>query len=72
ATAAASEPLELQPWLGQHRRIEATLRSLPTGAQGRRLKRALLDLIEDIASEQRIPVTAGFLDLRRRVLNGEL
>lgn len=72
AVAAAAEPLELQPWLAQHRRIEATLRSLPTGAQGRRLKRALLDLIEDIAAEQRIPVTAGFVDLRRRVLNGEL
>ena len=54
------------------RRIEATLRSLPSGAQGRRLKRALLDLIEDIAAEQRIAVTAGFVDLRRRVLNGEL
>lgn len=72
ATAAAAEPLELQPWLGQQRRIEATLRSLPSGAQGRRLKRALLDLIEDIAAEQRIPITAGLVDLRRRVLNGEL
>jgi hypothetical protein len=39
---------------------------------GRRLKRALLNAIEDVAVEHAVSLHAGFFELRRRVLAGEL
>jgi transcriptional regulator with XRE-family HTH domain len=59
-------------FLADHARIEAALRALPGGDDGRRLKRALLNAIEDLAIERGLVLDAGFFDLRRRVLHQEL
>ena len=63
---------DLQPWLADARYAERTMRSLPGGPSGRRLKRALLDLLEDAAAERRLKLSPAFAELRRKVLNDEL
>jgi transcriptional regulator with XRE-family HTH domain len=52
--------------------LVATLRTLPTGDEGRRLKRALLNAVEDLALEASRPLPADYSDIRHRVLAGEL
>ena len=52
--------------------VEATLRTLPNGDEGRELKRNLLNRLEDLALERHVALPAAFFDLRRRVLAGEL
>ena len=52
--------------------LGATLRTLPAGDAGRRLKRALLNAVEDLAVEAAQPLPADFPEIRRRVLAGEL
>jgi transcriptional regulator with XRE-family HTH domain len=52
--------------------VEATLRTLPNGDDGRELKRNLLNRLEDLALERNVALPAAFFDLRRRVLAGEL
>jgi transcriptional regulator with XRE-family HTH domain len=59
-------------YLGDSSRLAATLRTLPAGDAGRRLKRALLNALEDLAVEAAQPLPAEFADIRRRVLAGEL
>jgi transcriptional regulator with XRE-family HTH domain len=53
-------------------RLRLTLRLLPSGPTGMRLKRALLDALEDLAVEHVVPLSHEFFDLRREVVNGEL
>lgn len=64
--------LTVNDFLTDARHLEATLRTLPAGDGGRRLKRALLNAIEDLAvdSERALPI--DYSDIRRRVLAGEL
>jgi transcriptional regulator with XRE-family HTH domain len=50
----------------------ATLRTLPAGDEGRRLKRALLNAVEDLALEASHPLPSDYSDIRHRVLAGEL
>ena len=52
--------------------IAATLRTLPTGDAGRRLKRALLNTLEDLAVEAAQALPLDYSEIRRRVLAGEL
>jgi transcriptional regulator with XRE-family HTH domain len=52
--------------------VDLTLRLLPSGPTGMRLKRALLDALEDLAVEHVVPLSREFFDLRREVVNGEL
>jgi hypothetical protein len=52
--------------------LTATLRTLPEGDAGRRLKRALLNALEDLAVEAAQPLPAEYSEIRRRVLAGEL
>jgi hypothetical protein len=52
--------------------LVATLRTLPAGDEGRRLKRALLNAVEDLALEASHPLPADYSDIRHRVLAGEL
>ena len=59
-------------YLGDSAHLTATLRSLPEGDAGRRLKRALLNALEDLAVDTASPLPADFPDIRRRVLAGEL
>ena len=52
--------------------LAATLRTLPAGDSGRRLKRALLNALEDLAVDAAHPLPSDFSEIRRRVLAGEL
>jgi transcriptional regulator with XRE-family HTH domain len=59
-------------YLSDSSHLSATLRTLPTGDGGRRLKRALLNALEDVAVEAAQPLPPDFSEIRRRVLAGEL
>ena len=50
--------------------LERTLDTLPTNDEGRRLKRALLNAVEDVASDASLELAAHFFELRRAVVNG--
>jgi transcriptional regulator with XRE-family HTH domain len=52
--------------------LATTLRTLPNGDSGRRLKRALLNTIEDLAVEAAQALPLDYSEIRRRVLAGEL
>src|SRR2546423_6365800 len=52
--------------------LTATLRTLPAGDGGRRLKRALLNAVEDLAVEAGQALPLDYSEIRRRVLAGEL
>jgi transcriptional regulator with XRE-family HTH domain len=53
-------------------RLRRTLQLLPSGPTGRRIKRSLLDALEDLAVEHAIPLSNEFFQLRRDVVNGVL
>ena len=59
-------------YLSDSAHLSATLRTLPSGDAGRRLKRALLNALEDLAVEAAQPLPPDFSEIRRRVLAGEL
>jgi transcriptional regulator with XRE-family HTH domain len=52
--------------------LTSTLRTLPSGDGGRRLKRALLNAVEDLAVESGQSLPIAYSEIRRRVLAGEL
>jgi len=52
--------------------VARTLATIPAGVDGRRVKRRLLDAIEDEAIARGIHLSSAFFDVRRRVLAGEL
>lgn len=64
------------PTIGQYLNdpslLTSTLRTLPEGDAGRRLKRALLNTLEDLAVEAGHALPADYSEIRRRVLAGEL
>lgn len=62
----------LAEFLADPSAVAAALAALPSGTDGIRLKRALLDAIEDAAIERALPLGAALFELRRRVVNGEL
>ena len=76
ATLAAPASTGVAPtisdYLGESTHLTATLRTLPEGDAGRRLKRALLNALEDLAVDAALPLPADFSEIRRRVLAGEL
>jgi len=59
-------------YLADASHLTATLRTLPEGDAGRRLKRALLNALEDLSVEAAQPLPAEYSEIRRRVLAGEL
>lgn len=74
-TLAAPRPARapsLSEYVGDSSLVEQTLRTLPGGSDGTRLKRALLNELEAVASAAGARLTPRFIALRRRVLNGEL
>jgi transcriptional regulator with XRE-family HTH domain len=76
-SALAAAPLAalaptIQEYFADSAHLTATLRTLPEGDAGRRLKRALLNALEDLAVEAAQPLPAEFSEIRRRVLAGEL
>ena len=52
--------------------LARTLETLPATEDGRRLKRVLLDAIEDIAIERSIKLPQSIFDLRRAVVNDDV
>lgn len=63
---------ELAEYLANADAVAATLRTMPGGPAGRRLKRAFLDTLEDAALEQGLTLDARVFELRRAVVAGEL
>jgi transcriptional regulator with XRE-family HTH domain len=59
-------------YLNDPQHLAATLRTLPSGDEGRRLKRALLNALEDLAVEAARALPADYSEIRRQVLAGEL
>jgi transcriptional regulator with XRE-family HTH domain len=59
-------------YLADSTHLTATLRTLPEGDAGRRLKRALLNALEDLAVDAAQSLPPDFSEIRRRVLAGEL
>ena len=59
-------------YLADSTRLTATLRTLPDGDAGRRLKRALLNALEDLSVDAAQSLPPDFSEIRRRVLAGEL
>jgi transcriptional regulator with XRE-family HTH domain len=72
ATAAESARPTIDEYLLDPSHLAATLRTLPSGDPGRRLKRALLNAVEDLAMETGRALPVDYSETRRRVLAGEL
>lgn len=72
APTEAGAPLTVAEYLTDAQHLAQTLRTLPSGDGGRRLKRALLNALEDLAVNADRPLPADYSDIHRRVLAGEL
>ncbi len=68
----AATTISIAEYVGHPQLLIRTLASMPTGALGVRLKRQLLNAVEDLALERSISLGSAFFDVRRRVLAGEL
>jgi transcriptional regulator with XRE-family HTH domain len=64
--------IDFPTFVADSARLRHTLQLLPSGPTGRRIKRSLLDALEDLAVEHAIPLSSDFFQLRREVVNGEL
>jgi transcriptional regulator with XRE-family HTH domain len=69
---APSIGISLETYLAAPALAERTLRTLPNGAAGRELKRALLTALEDLSIQHHVALPAEFFELRRLVLADEL
>lgn len=70
--SASSGPLTVAEYLTDAQHLAATLRTLPAGDGGRRLKRALLNALEDLAVDAGRALPVDYSEIHRRVLAGEL
>jgi transcriptional regulator with XRE-family HTH domain len=70
--APQADTPSIELYLTDPSHLVATIRTLPSGDSGRRLKRALLNALEDLSVEGAFPLPADFSEIRRRVLAGEL
>ena len=64
--------IPVDDYLTEPHHLAATLRPLPAGDGGRRLKRALLNALEDLAVETSRVLPIDYAEIHRRVLAGEL
>ena len=71
-TTTRSSPDLFAAYLADAAAVAETLSTIPSGADGRRVKRRLLDALEDEAIARGLHLDPAFFDLRRRVLAGEL
>jgi transcriptional regulator with XRE-family HTH domain len=69
---SAAAVASVTEYLADATHLAATLRTLPSGDGGRRLKRALLNAVEDLAVEAGKALPLDYSEIRRRVLAGEL
>ena len=72
ATTVSTPPRSLAAFVEDAAAVERTLASLPSDDLGRRLKRALLNAIEDLAGAEGVRLPTSFFVLRGRVFNGDL
>jgi transcriptional regulator with XRE-family HTH domain len=72
ADLGAGSRMPCEEYLRHAGQIERTLSSMPNGDDGRELKRALLNKLEDLALARNVVLSPEFFELRRRVLAGEL
>jgi Predicted transcriptional regulators len=70
-TPSTSTPT-MSDYLTDAQHLAATIQTLPAGDGGRRLKRALLNAVEDLAVEAGVALPIAYSEIRRRVLAGEL
>jgi transcriptional regulator with XRE-family HTH domain len=61
----------LEEYISASSGLERTFETLPMTDDGRRLKRVLLDAIEDIAIDRSIRLPQAIFDLRRAVVNDD-
>jgi transcriptional regulator with XRE-family HTH domain len=71
ATLPSNAPT-VSEYLFDAQHLAATIRTMPSGDGGRRLKRALLNAVEDLAVEAGQPLPLEYSEIRRRVLASEL
>ena len=71
ATLPPSAPT-VSEYLIEPQHLAATIRTLPSGDGGRRLKRIVLNAVEDLAVEAGQALPLEYSEIRRRVLAGEL
>ena len=71
-TTVAATATTVTDYLTDPAHVVATLRTLPSGDGGRRIKRALLNALEDLAVEAGGALPLDYSEIRRRVLAGEL
>ena len=69
----SSEPFceTLEDYVSSPSGLERTFGTLPNTDDGRRLKRVLLDTIEDIAIARSLKLPQAIFDLRRAVVNAD-
>jgi transcriptional regulator with XRE-family HTH domain len=67
-----ANPPSVADYLTDARHLADTLHTLPAGDSGRRLKRALLNAVEDLAVDAGQALPIDYSEIRRRVLAGEL
>ena len=65
-------PIAITEYLTDPQCLVTTLRTLPVGDGGRRIKRALLNALEDLAVETGHALPIDYSEIHRRVLAGEL
>lgn len=65
-------PASLAEFVRSPELLERTLGTMPGGEEGRALKRAFLDAIEDVAASRALTLPPELFSVRRRVVNGEL
>ena len=72
--SASRDQLEIpvEDYLCDCEAIARTLATLPSGEAGRRLKRALLNALEECAAERGVRLVPDFFALRGRVINDEV
>jgi transcriptional regulator with XRE-family HTH domain len=61
----------LEDYVSSTSGLERTFETLPPTEDGRRLKRVLLDAIEDIAMSRSLKLPQGIFDLRRTIVNAD-
>ena len=70
--ALPSTAPSVSEYLVDAQHLAATIRTLPSGDGGRRLKRALLNAVEDLAVEAGQALPLDYSEIRRRVLAEEM
>ena len=71
-TPSSGAAITIDDYLADPHLLTATLRTMPSGDGGRRLKRALLNALEDLAVEMGRTLPIDSSEIHRRVLAGEL